>query len=135
MNYWSQTSLKSLFKKSFSFFRVSIDYFCIVKINRSMFNSCKYNFLQRIVLVSYSFIYLCSCNITKYVPEDEYLLRQSDIELSGSYPNNFFSIDEFNNLLVQKPNRNLFSNFKFYLTKSIKKSRLENRVGTIFFRT
>ena len=80
-----------------------------------MFNSYKYNFLQRIVLVSFSFIYLCSCNITKYVPEDEYLLRQSDIELSGSYPKNFFSIDEFNNLLTQKPNRNLFSNFKFYL--------------------
>ena len=75
----------------------------------------KYKFLENFIF-SYLFIFIfSSCSITKHVPEDEFLLRKVKIEILNSKNSNSISKDELYNLLLQKPNRKVFSNYRFYL--------------------
>lgn len=71
----------------------------------------KYKFL----IIYISFFYLCSCDINKHLADGESLLRSVNIEFNKNKNQREFSNDQFYNLLVQKPNRKLFSNFRFYL--------------------
>ena len=75
----------------------------------------KYKFLQNI-FISISFFSFTSCNVYKYVPEDEKLLKKVNIELIGQSKESNFVKEDFYNLLVQKPNRKIFSKFRFYLS-------------------
>jgi len=75
----------------------------------------KYKFLENFIF-SYLFIFIfSSCSITKHVPEDEFLLRKVKIEFLNSNNSNTISKEELYDLLLQKPNRKVFSNFRFYL--------------------
>ena len=75
----------------------------------------KYKFLENFIF-SYLFIFIfSSCSITKHVPEDEFLLRKVKIEFLNSNNYNTISKEELYDLLLQKPNRKVFSNFRFYL--------------------
>tara|TARA_A200000113_G_scaffold222434_1_gene236035 strand:- start:39 stop:2507 length:2469 start_codon:yes stop_codon:yes gene_type:complete len=75
----------------------------------------KYKFLENFIF-SYLFIFIFgSCSITKHVPEDEFLLRKVKIEFLNSNNSNTISKEELYDLLLQKPNRKVFSNFRFYL--------------------
>ena len=74
----------------------------------------KYKFLQNII-ISISFFSFVSCNVTKFVPENQKLLKKVNIEFIGQNQESNFSEEDFYNLLAQKPNRKLFSNFRFYL--------------------
>ena len=75
----------------------------------------KYKFLENFIF-SYLFIFIISsCSITKHVPEDEFLLRKVKIEFLNSNNSNTISKEELYDLLLQKPNRKVFSNFRFYL--------------------
>lgn len=75
----------------------------------------KYKFLENFIF-SYLFIFIfSSCSITKHVPEDEFLLRKVKIEFLDSNNSNTISKEELYDLLLQKPNRKVFSNFRFYL--------------------
>ena len=75
----------------------------------------KYKFLENFIF-SYLFIFIfSSCSITKHVPEDEFLLRKAKIEFLNSNNSNTISKEELYDLLLQKPNRKVFSNFRFYL--------------------
>ena len=75
----------------------------------------KYKFLENFIF-SYLFIFIfSSCSVTKHVPEDEFLLRKVKIEFSNSNNSNTISKEELYDLLLQKPNRKVFSNFRFYL--------------------
>ncbi len=76
---------------------------------------CKYKFLQNI-LFSISLFSFVSCNVSKYVPEDKNLLKKVNIELIGPSQESNFLKEDLYNLLVQKPNRKLFSNYRFYLS-------------------
>jgi outer membrane protein assembly factor BamA len=75
---------------------------------------CKYKFLKNII-ISISFFSFLSCNVCKYVPEDKNLLKKVNIELIGPSQESNFLKEDLHNLLAQKPNRKLFSNFRFYL--------------------
>ena len=75
----------------------------------------KYKFLENFIF-SYLFIFIfSSCSITKHVPEDEFLLRKVKIEFLNSNNSNTISKEELYDLMLQKPNRKVFSNFRFYL--------------------
>ena len=75
----------------------------------------KYKFLENFIF-SYLFIFIfSSCSITKHVPEDEFLLRKVKIEFLNSNNSNTISKEELYDILLQKPNRKDFSNFRFYL--------------------
>ena len=75
----------------------------------------KYKFLENFIF-SYLFIFIfSSCSLTKHVPEDEFLLRKVKIEFLNSNNSNTISKEEIYDLLLQKPNRKVFSNFRFYL--------------------
>lgn len=75
----------------------------------------KYKFLENFIF-SYLFIFIfSSCSITKHVPEDEFLLRKVKIEFLNINNSNTISKEELYDLLLQKPNRKVFSNFRFYL--------------------
>lgn len=76
------------------------------------FRIYKYKFL----IIYISFFYLSSCNINKHLLKDEYLLRNTKIEFVDKENSNEFSSDQFNSIIVQKPNRKLLFNFRLYLT-------------------
>ena len=58
---------------------------------------------------------ISSCSITKYVPENKYLLRKVKIEILNGNSSKTLVKEELHNLLLQKPNRKVFSNYRFYL--------------------
>ena len=80
----------------------------IVRIN-------KHKFLKNLIFFFLLIFVFSSCSITKHVPEDEYLIRKVKIEVLSSNNSNTISKDELYNLLLQKPNRKVFSNYRFYL--------------------
>ena len=79
------------------------------------YRSYKYKFLQNIFISIFLFSFV-SCNVSKYVPEDKNLLKKVNIELIGPSQESNFLKEDLYNLLVQKPNRKLFSNYRFYLS-------------------
>ena len=80
----------------------------IVRINKD-------KFLKNLIFFFLLIFVFSSCSITKHVPEDEYLIRKVKIEVLSSNNSNTISKDELYNLLLQKPNRKVFSNYRFYL--------------------
>ena len=80
----------------------------IVRIN-------KHKFLKNLIFFFLLIFVFSSCSITKHVPEDEYLIRKVKIEFLSNNNSNTISKDELYNLLLQKPNRKVFSNYRFYL--------------------
>ena len=75
----------------------------------------KYKFLKNFIFFHLFIFIFSSCSITKHVPEDEFLLRKVKIEILNSNNSNTISKEELYNLLLQKPNRKVFSNYRFYL--------------------
>ena len=75
----------------------------------------KYKFLESLIYPCFFIFILSSCSITKYVPEDNYLLRNVKIEILNGNTSNDLAKEELYNLLLQKPNRKVFSNYRFYL--------------------
>ena len=75
----------------------------------------KFKFLENFISCYFLVFILSSCTITKHVPEDEFLLRKVKIEFLNSNNSNTISKEELYDLLLQKPNRKVFSNFRFYL--------------------
>tara|TARA_Y100000385_G_scaffold39888_1_gene37076 strand:+ start:3550 stop:6027 length:2478 start_codon:yes stop_codon:yes gene_type:complete len=75
----------------------------------------KIKFLENFIFC-YLFIFiLSSCNITKHVPEEKHLLRKVKIDILDSNNSSTISKEELFNLLLQKPNRKVFLNYRFYL--------------------
>ena len=75
----------------------------------------KYKFLQNI-FICISFFSFFSCKVCKYVPDDENLLKKVNIELTNYTQESNFLKEDLYSLLVQKPNRKLFFNYRFYLS-------------------
>tara|TARA_B110000977_G_scaffold32475_1_gene43097 strand:+ start:787 stop:3258 length:2472 start_codon:yes stop_codon:yes gene_type:complete len=75
----------------------------------------KYKFPEIFIFFCLFIFSLTSCTITKHVKEDEYLLRKVKIEFVNSNYSNSIAKEELYNLLSQKPNRKVFSNFRFHL--------------------
>ena len=75
----------------------------------------KYKFSHNFILII-SLIFLNSCNLCKYVADDELLLRKENIEiLEHNYSINFEE-EELFELLNQKPNLEILSNYNFHLS-------------------
>jgi len=75
----------------------------------------KYKFLENFIFFNLFMFMFSSCIITKHVPEDKYLLRKVKIDILNSNNSSTISKEELNNLLLQKPNRKDFLNFRSYL--------------------
>jgi outer membrane protein assembly factor BamA len=60
---------------------------------------------------------LSSCKLTKYVPDDQFLLNNNSIEFikDSSYSQGQVNIDDLNSILKQQPNRKLFLGYRFHL--------------------
>ena len=74
----------------------------------------KYKFSCNFILISLLF-FLNSCNLCKYVADDELLLRKENIEILEHNNSINFSNDELFELLTQKPNLEILSNYNFHL--------------------
>ena len=74
----------------------------------------KYKFSCNFILISLLF-FLNSCNLCKYVADDELLLRKENIEILKHNNSINFSNDELFELLTQKPNLEILSNYNFHL--------------------
>ena len=91
----------------------------------------KYKIVKKIIIFIF-LISLFSCDVCKYVPSDETLLKKVNIKLiESSSEENDFSKEDFYNLLVQKPNRKLFSNFRFHLSlyNLSNQNRVDNKIS------
>ncbi len=87
-----------------------IHYFCKLKIQYFKYNNLvfysikdfqKYKLVH--LFIFFILIFLNSCNITKYIEENEYLLSKVKIKIH----NNDLDKDELKNYLRQKPNRRI----------------------------
>ncbi len=61
---------------------------------------------------------MSSCNLTKYVPDDEFLLNKNTFEIlkdSSSSSLNKIDIDDLNSILKQQPNRKIILGYRFHL--------------------
>ena len=89
----------------------------------------KYKFSHNFILII-SLIFLNSCNLCKYVADDELLLRKENIEiLEHNYSINFEE-EELFELLNQKPNLEILSNYNFHLSlyNLTSQKRIDNKV-------
>ncbi len=76
----------------------------------------KYNLV--IILIAIFGTLSWSCNISKHVPQDNFLIENTDINIKyDDFNLNEGSIDEeiLHDLIKQKPNKKLFSKFRIYL--------------------
>jgi len=89
----------------------------------------KYKFSHNFILII-SLIFLNSCNLCKYVADDELLLRKENIEiLDPNYLINFQE-EELFELLNQKPNLEILSNYNFHLSlyNLTSQKRIDNQI-------
>ncbi len=56
-------------------------------------------------------VFLFSCKVSKYVPEDKYLLTQNIITIKS----NDLKEKDFEPFLKQKPNKRILNSFRFHL--------------------
>ena len=75
----------------------------------------KFKFLENFISCYFLVFILSSCTITKHVPKEKYLLRKVKIDILNSNNSSTISKEELYNLLLQKPNRKVFLNYRFYL--------------------
>lgn len=79
--------------------------------------------LQYYHIIQYVFLILifalaCSCKISKHVPDNDFLIKNVEINLNSQSTDSiidFIDPDEMYVLIKQKPNRKLLSKFRFYL--------------------
>ena len=84
-----------------------------MKIERNI----KYAYLARLLLFGFISLKFISCNISKYVPDNEYLVRDVSIEIveDTEQVSEVIEVENLYELLKQRPNRKLFSKFRFHL--------------------
>ena len=63
------------------------------------------------------FALLSSCKLTKYVPDDQFLLNNNNIEFVKDSLNHQrkINLEDLNSILKQQPNRKLFLGYRFHL--------------------
>ena len=75
---------------------------------------------------------LSSCKLTKYVPDDQFLLNNNSIEFikDSSYSQGQVKIDDLNSIIKQQPNRKLFLGYRFHLKlyNLSNQSRIDNAI-------
>jgi len=89
----------------------------------------KYKFSHNFILIILLF-FLNSCNLCKYVADDELLLRKENIEiLDHNYSINFQE-EELFELLNQKPNLKILSSYNFHLSlyNLTSQKRIDNQI-------
>ena len=75
----------------------------------------------------------CSCNISKYVPENDSLVKKIEIKFNNETNEDVESLidkDQLYSIIKQKPNRKVFSKFRFHLRlyNLSNKERIEKNV-------
>ena len=89
----------------------------------------KYKFSNNFILIILLF-FLNSCNLCKYVADDELLLRKENIEILDLNYSVNFQEEELFELLNQKPNLEILSNYNFHLSlyNLTSQKRIDNKV-------
>ena len=78
----------------------------------------QYNYYRAFILILGLCTFSWSCNISKHVPKDNFLIKNSEIKINyndSSSTEAFLDYELLNDLIKQKPNRKLLSKFRIYL--------------------
>ena len=78
----------------------------------------QYNYYRAFILILGLCAFSWSCNISKHVPKDKFLIKNSEIKINyndSSSTEAFLDYELLNDLIKQKPNRKLLSKFRIYL--------------------